>query len=171
MAQVIISDSTAFRQKMCGKFESFISESKSKNLEKGIFNYTLTEATRRKVVKKWENPYFVTIYIDRFRTIYANMSTNVGLVYSLNAGTLKAKSFAFMTHQEMRPDKWEPLIQEKIKRDKSKYEAKLQAATDTFTCRKCKSKECTYYQMQTRSADEPMTTFVTCLNCGQFWKC
>ena len=31
--------------------------------------------------------------------------------------------------------------------------------------------KCTYYQLQTRSADEPMTTFVTCINCGNRWKC
>ena len=47
----------------------------------------------------------------------------------------------------------------------------MEASTDTFTCRICKSKECTYYQMQTRSADEPMTTFVTCINCNNRWKC
>jgi transcription elongation factor S-II len=29
----------------------------------------------------------------------------------------------------------------------------------------------TYYEMQTRSADEPMTVFVSCLNCGKNWKC
>eukprot|EP00439_Symbiodinium_sp_Y106_P042252 s4841_g5.t1 len=28
----------------------------------------------------------------------------------------------------------------------------------------------TYFQMQTRSSDEPMTTFVTCLTCGNRWK-
>ena len=39
-----------------------------------------------------------------------------------------------------------------------------------FTCFKCKSNKCTFYQLQTRSADEPMTTFVTCLNCGNRWK-
>lgn len=33
-----------------------------------------------------------------------------------------------------------------------------QATTDAFQCGKCKKRECTYYQMQTRSADEPMTT-------------
>jgi DNA-directed RNA polymerase subunit M/transcription elongation factor TFIIS len=40
-----------------------------------------------------------------------------------------------------------------------------------FKCGKCKSVKTTYYQMQTRSADEPMTTYVTCKNCGNRWKC
>lgn len=40
-----------------------------------------------------------------------------------------------------------------------------------FKCGKCKSTKTTYYQMQTRSADEPMTTFVTCTGCGNKWKC
>lgn len=44
------------------------------------------------------------------------------------------------------------------------------ASTDQFQCGKCKQRKCTYYQMQTRSADEPMTTFVTCTNCGNKWK-
>lgn len=44
------------------------------------------------------------------------------------------------------------------------------AVTDMFFCRRCKQRKCTYYQMQTRSADEPMTTFVTCLNCNNRWK-
>ena len=43
-------------------------------------------------------------------------------------------------------------------------------ATDIFKCGKCKQRKTTYYQMQTRSADEPMTTFVTCLNCDNRWK-
>jgi transcription elongation factor S-II len=43
--------------------------------------------------------------------------------------------------------------------------------TGMFQCGKCKSKKTTYYQMQTRSADEPMTTYVTCLGCNNRWKC
>ncbi|CAB1414138.1 unnamed protein product [Pleuronectes platessa] len=42
--------------------------------------------------------------------------------------------------------------------------------TDLFTCGKCKGKCCTYTQVQTRSADEPMTTFVFCNDCGNRWK-
>ncbi|KAK9806077.1 hypothetical protein WJX72_000295 [[Myrmecia] bisecta] len=44
------------------------------------------------------------------------------------------------------------------------------ATTDAFQCGKCKQWKCIYFQMQTRSADEPMTTFVTCVNCQNRWK-
>jgi len=42
--------------------------------------------------------------------------------------------------------------------------------TGMFTCGKCKGVKTTYFQMQTRSSDEPMTTFVTCLTCNNRWK-
>lgn len=42
--------------------------------------------------------------------------------------------------------------------------------TDQFKCGRCGQRKCTYYQMQTRSADEPMTTYVTCVNCNNHWK-
>ncbi|XP_076894128.1 transcription elongation factor TFIIS-like [Bidens hawaiensis] len=44
------------------------------------------------------------------------------------------------------------------------------ATTDQFKCGRCGKRKCTYYQLQTRSADEPMTTFVTCVNCDNHWK-
>lgn len=44
------------------------------------------------------------------------------------------------------------------------------ATTDQFRCGRCGQRKCTYYQLQTRSADEPMTTFVTCVNCNNHWK-
>ncbi|PFH33073.1 transcription elongation factor A TFIIS [Besnoitia besnoiti] len=39
-----------------------------------------------------------------------------------------------------------------------------------FPCFKCRTTKTVYFQMQTRSSDEPMTTFVTCLECGNRWK-
>ena len=36
-----------------------------------------------------------------------------------------------------------------------------------YKCNACKSWKTTYYLMQTRSADEPMTCFITCLLCGK----
>lgn len=48
--------------------------------------------------------------------------------------------------------------------------AEQTAETDAFQCARCKQRKCRYYQKQTRSADEPMTTFVTCTVCGNRWK-
>ena len=61
------------------------------------------------------------------------------------------------------------LENEKI-REKAIFDCELvqteEPSSGMFTCGKCKKDLTTYYQMQTRRADEPMTAFVTCLNCG-----
>jgi transcription elongation factor S-II len=172
MTMRVIEDDQSFRKNIANVLAKFIHTDKlSINLEKGIYNYSLKEASNLREIKKWNNPYFVQIYVNRFKSIMHNLEENPKLVDEMNSGTLKPEVLAFMTYQEMVPEKWDVLIDRKIKRDKSKYETRLAAATDTFTCRKCKSKECNYYQMQTRSADEPMTTFVSCINCGSRWKC
>jgi transcription elongation factor S-II len=144
-------------------------EKHATNLEKGVHNWSLKEATNKKVVKKWDNPFFVQIYLDHLRSIYNNLK-NQKLVQMVSNGDIKAHEIAFMSHHEMMPERWETLIKAKSIRDKNKFEQKIEAMTDTFTCRKCKSKECTYYQLQTRSADEPMSCFITCIQCGNRWK-
>lgn len=161
---------TKIREKLCDFFEETDNKMKhATNLEKGIHNWALKEATNKKVVKKWDNPFFVQIYVDHLRSIYINLQSD-RLINMVKNAEIKSQEIAFMTHQEMNPEKWEELIKAKSIRDKNKFETNLEAATDTFTCRKCKSKKCTYYQMQTRSADEPMTIFVTCIDCGNRWK-
>jgi transcription elongation factor S-II len=172
-----IENPEIFRNNIRTKLQTLLdSKKKAINLEKGIYNYALKEAANRKVVKKWDNPYYAQIYLDRLRTIYINLTEgavdgNNALLNNVKDGSVSVKTLAFMTHQEMQPEKWESLIQAKIKTDKSKYDTQQEAMTDTFKCRKCYSKKCSYYQMQTRSADEPMTTFVTCLECANRWKC
>ena len=159
-----------FRENIKKKLNEILqNEKNSSNLEKGIFNYVLKESTNKRIVKKWDNQYFVQLYIDRVRSIYKNLN-NKEILDQIQNGSMKPHLVAFMTHQEMRPDIWNTLIEAKSKRDKNKFETNLEAATDTFTCRKCRSKKCSYYGLQTRSADEPMTIFVTCLECGTRWK-
>jgi transcription elongation factor S-II len=165
-----IENPDIFRDNIRKKINIIIENEKySINVEKGIFNYTLKEAEQKKIVKKWDNKAFVIIYLDRLRSILINLKGEI--LENIKNGIMKPHVVAFMTHQELCPEKWKILINEKAKRDKNKFETNISAATDTFTCRKCKSNKCTYYQMQTRSADEPMTTFVTCIDCGNRWKC
>jgi transcription elongation factor S-II len=166
-----IANPEQFRLNIRGKLNIVLENEKhSSNLEKGIFNYALKEATNRKVVKKWDNPYFVQIYLDRLRSIYLNLK-NPEILEQIKSEAIQAHSVAFMTHQEMCPDKWQELIDQKILKDKNKFEQHIEASTDTFTCRKCKGNKCTHYAMQLRSSDEPMTIFINCLGCGNRWKC
>ena len=166
MSQRKIENPELFRKNIRAKLAVYFEKEKyAINLEKGVHNWALKEATNKKVVKKWDNPFFVQIYVDRLRSVYINLK-NDDLIKSVNNGEVKSQDVAFMTHQEFCPEKWEKLIKAKIIRDKNKFEQKLEANTDRFTCRKCRSKRCSYYSMQIRSSDEPETLFITCLDCG-----
>jgi DNA-directed RNA polymerase subunit M/transcription elongation factor TFIIS len=139
------------------------------NLEKGIYNYTINEAGRKNLVKKWENIHFVEIYLTRFRTIFNNLRSSEYMMEQIRKKKWKPHEVAFLSHYEMSPQRWEKLIAEKQERDKNIYDVQ-QKINSEFKCRRCKSNNCTYYQLQTRSADEPMTTFVSCQECGNRWK-
>ena len=167
-----VNEPTNFRERIRVCIADIIGGDKKKaiNVEKGMFNYSIKCAGEKNVVKKWDNPHFVQIYVDRFRVVWINLQ-NEELKQNVITGKIKAHEAGLMTHQEMLPSRWEPLIKKKEERDKEKYAPKLEANTDNYTCRKCGSKKCSYYQLQTRSADEPMTTYVTCIDCGTRWKC
>jgi transcription elongation factor S-II len=171
MTSLKIENPDQFRENIRVKLSTVISmdEDASTNLEKGIYNYAIQESNFKKIVKKWENPAFSQLYLDRLKTVYVNLK-NPALLKALQKGEIAPQSLAFMTHQEFAPDKWKTLIDQKMKRDIAKYDKKIEASTDMFTCKKCHSKKCTYYELQTRSADEPATIFVTCLDCGKHWK-
>jgi transcription elongation factor S-II len=166
MSQRKIENPELFRKNIRAKLAVYFEKEKyAINLEKGVHNWALKEATNKKVVKKWDNPFFVQIYVDRLRSVYINLK-NDALIKSVNNGEVKSQDIAFMTHQELCPEKWEKLIKAKIMRDKNKFEQTIEANTDSFTCRKCFSKKCNYYALQTRSADESMTLYISCTNCG-----
>lgn len=169
-----IENPDIFRNKVRSILMSLIQhETKSINVEKGIFNYAIREATQRRIVRKWDNKFFVMLYVDKFKSLWLNMRNkdNAEFLQQIKDGIIDSKQVGFLTHHEISPTKWKQLIDAKIERDKNKFEVDKRGATDEFQCRKCHKRECTYYQLQTRSADEPMTTFVTCLNCGNKWRC
>tara|TARA_B100000475_G_C14818442_1_gene239467 strand:+ start:41 stop:553 length:513 start_codon:yes stop_codon:yes gene_type:complete len=167
-----VDNPSEFRANIVSKLSDIIGDNKiTTNLEKGVLNYSIDVSNKQNIVKKWDNELFVIIYTERLRTIMFNLQKNETLLTQIKNKEIKSHKLAFMTHQEMNPEKWNPLIEDKKIRDKNMYNPQIDANTDNFTCGKCKSKRCSYYQLQTRSADEPMTTFVTCIDCGNRWKC
>ena len=165
-----IANPTEFRTNISNKLNAIIEDDTlCVNVERGVFNYSLKEASSKKIIKKWENPRFVQIYLDRLRSLYTNLK-NPSFLNRIKNGEVTPHNIASMTHQEINPSQWRTLIEQKVMRDASKYTNNIQASTDMFTCKKCKSKRCTYYELQTRSADEPATIFITCVDCGKNWK-
>lgn len=159
-----------FRNNTIKNIENVIGVKYARNIEKGIFNFAVGLAKKKNIVRKWDNKVFVMLYISRLKMIITNIKDDNVKNMILN-NNISIKELSNITHQELNPEKWKKLIEQKIKRDKSLTSVNLSAATDEFKCYKCKKRKCTYYQLQTRSADEPMTTFVTCLVCGNRWKC
>ena len=69
-----VSNSNTFRKNIVSKLNIMIQDSPmATNLEKGVFNYSLKKAEERDVIKKWDNKYFVEIYLSHLRTICHNL--------------------------------------------------------------------------------------------------
>jgi DNA-directed RNA polymerase subunit M/transcription elongation factor TFIIS len=170
MASYIIKYPDDFRKKVAKRLTDLLDDDRHGiNLEKGIFNFTIREAQYRKVIKKWSNRHFVKIYQSKLWTVLSNV-TKPAIMEAIKTGDMESQQLAFMTHQEINPERWKDLITRKMKRDESKMSQRIEASTDMFTCKRCKSKKCTYYELQTRSADEPATIFITCIDCGKNWR-
>uniref|UniRef100_A0A6C0EJ47 TFIIS-type domain-containing protein n=1 Tax=viral metagenome TaxID=1070528 RepID=A0A6C0EJ47_9ZZZZ len=174
---------TDLRNKIVLKFKDLLDKHEFENtevlsvdLEKGIYNSVIKKCNEKEIIKRWTNKIFKKIYLNKAISIYSNLDPdsyieNTRLIKRFKANEFKACEIALLDSLQMFPEVWKTIYDDKERRDKVLYEVNKDMATDIFTCSRCKKKECTYYQLQTRSADEPMTTFVTCLNCGKRWKC
>jgi DNA-directed RNA polymerase subunit M/transcription elongation factor TFIIS len=140
------------------------------NLERGVYNHTLFN--RSKGEKYW-NVSFKQRYILRAVVITSNLNPdsyvkNTGLLKRLLSKEIDEFTLTSLDSKGLFPEQWEYLC--KLYPVEVVNEADDTTEDGVFQCRKCKSYKTTYYQLQTRSADEPMTTFATCKNCGNRWK-
>ena len=148
---------------------------KSKIIEKSIYNYTIDISKKKNINRYWSNVIFKNLYLSKIRSMYVNINKNS---YVKNENFLKRilsndidiKTISYLEIYDIYPENWKLLFDMKAEKDKKKSELKPEAMTDSYKCRKCGSRETSYYEVQTRSADEPMTQFITCLKCENRWK-
>lgn len=164
------------RGRVVRKFEGALGGDgvKARHLEVLLFNWTVRTCHRDRVPRFWSNPRFRYRYTTRALSLCFNLRhpRNPELGDRVRAGQLPLKAFAAMTPREMFPRLYEELEERRrAERERWTSRGKPDAVPDgLLTCRACKSRKTTYALAQTRSADEPMTAFVTCLNCGKRWK-
>ncbi len=148
------------------RFKSILGNEKIANkIEEAIYNlYTF---------KQDENE-----YEQKAKQLALNLDINSyvqnkNLHAKVLSGEIDPSKLVHYTPQELFPEKWAETIKANPKPTKKQVEgSKARATTDMFMCPKCKKKETTYYEQQTRGADEPMTKFITCVadGCGKQWK-
>ena len=152
-----------------------LSEDEVTNLESAIFLSTLHSAEKRHISKVWTYPLFTQLYSSVARTIVGNLNPNTyiqnkNLFKRFEDGELSLEEIASFGHTDLYPEIWKDSLIRQFEREKRQLEGNRAMATDQFLCKGCKKRECTYYELQTRSADEPMTIFIQCLNCGKRWR-
>lgn len=152
------------------------SEDLGTKLEIVLWNHTLRTCMRDKIPLTWNAVFGKTLrerYTQRAIGLdLYNLQRNETLRASIKDGTIPLKKFVTMTPYEMNPELWTPVYERvayKALRRQLTVDAE-NAPDGAFTCGKCKSKKTSYYQLQCRSADEPMTCFIQCISCGSRWK-
>ena len=157
------------------RFNEQITPEQQGDLEQGIYNSAIQEAKTRGVRCHWENPDFAEVYKRIARRTVANLDPNayVGntrLLARLKDGEFAPHDVPFMSAREMFPEHWQNLADEQLKRETTMLEGSKEEGSDMFKCKRCGKSRTRYWEMQTRSADEPMTIFIRCLNCSKEWR-
>jgi len=150
-----------------------------KNLYNWCINHTkylsgvLNKFPERHVVS-WDNMYFKMRYKLKLQQLLSEFKRCPNLPQRFRDGELKVNKMCSYEPDVLNPEG----LYSKTKFARKKLELQREEAykqddnyEGMFKCGKCKSKKTDYYQLQTRSADEPMTTYVTCKACGHRWKC
>lgn len=133
----------------------------SADIETAILRRCVTDASKWFVDIDWDTPVFREMYRTRAMNLYRCRQL---------ANSMTPDEFASTSELDRHPERWAEPLKKVAEKDKALYSRKT-TANILMYCSGCKRKtNCDYYQMQTRSADEPMTTFVTCLECDKRWK-
>ena len=136
---------------------------KMNNFEVAIYNFSIKQATQKTIPRSWDDIRFRRIYLNKVRSIIANIKRDDSLL------SLKATDVVFMDNHTMAPKVWEQAIANVDKMRDMMVIVREKGHEGMYQCR-CRSKNTTFYQMQTRGADEPMTVFITCHDCDSHWK-
>lgn len=141
----------------------------AKQIESSVFTFTV-EFCR---INDTDEYLHLPIYKNKVNDLCCNLDennqdiNNQTLLKCLNEKKINVIEIAFLQPHELHPKVWE----KNIKKIETTEDQKNNLETsDRFECVKCKNRKSYVYQLQTRSADEPMTTFVNCLICGYTFK-
>jgi len=166
----------AIRDKVVQNFTEVTSSEIASELEAQLLYSIVNYCKLNGIDVDWANKVFWNTYRSKAISLYENLRTNGTVTNTENwakkllSREVDPKAFVDMPAEELCPSRWKAALDKIVEAEIRLYSKNVSAAIYLY-CSRCKKKsKCDYYQMQTRSADEPMTTFVTCLECDREWK-
>jgi len=130
----------------------------AKKMEESVYTFSLEYAEDN------NTPFLLEqIYKTKIEEIICILESSDFLIKAFKNKKLDASKIAYLRPDELNPSKYEKILK---KKEIIEFKKKNKASTDAYKCSKCKKRKCTVMEKQTRSGDEPATTFVTCLECG-----
>ena len=115
-------------------------------------------------------------YTNRVLEILHNIKDkdNIEFREGIVNGEIKPEELATMDEVKMlnkaKRKELDKTIEDKVNESRSDWDKKhSKVLSGVYKC-KCGSDKTTQFEMQTRSADEPMTVFISCVECGNSWK-
>lgn len=144
-------------------------------LERALWRYVIDRCEQDKIARYWENPAFRDMYTTKALSLEFNLKLpqNPRLLNRVLSGEVSLDKLVRMAPEDMFPEKYEEIHKRLATKRLKAMAIDAKDAPDgpeEHRCRKCKSLKTQYYSLQTRSADEPMTIFVSCLVCQKRWK-
>tara|TARA_B110000977_G_C11091322_1_gene497052 strand:- start:1928 stop:2365 length:438 start_codon:yes stop_codon:yes gene_type:complete len=143
----------------------------SKKLEVSIFNFAVIKARRLNIARSWDCRFFKDIYKNKVLSLIYNLEKGV-LKQKIEENILNITDIPNLQSWEIWPEKYENFFQKKLIKEMNQLKnmAEESNISGIYTCGKCKSECTTCFSVQTRSADEPMTNYISCRKCGHRWK-
>ena len=141
----------------------------AEKIENNIFNYIMS-------LKIQDEQTLESLYLQKAHHLYTNINPqilgNQNFIKKIQNEEIDLDNIVHLKPWVIFPERWAKLTEEQLKEDKICIASAPVANTKQFTCSKCKQNNCSYAEVQTRSADESATLFITCLNpeCGHKWR-
>lgn len=151
------------------KFTEWFDKPQSVALAHSIWTYSQHYVTNKQLDNEnMKSQYTMSIFSDKMFNIETSIAMyddtdEQGLLWKIQNNQIDLNLIPTLKPHELAPSKFKELLARHALINEKKNNI---ATTTAYKCYKCNNNKCTVAQVQTRSADEPMTVFVTCQVCG-----
>jgi DNA-directed RNA polymerase subunit M/transcription elongation factor TFIIS len=174
---LVVETMDAVREEITHTLTSFVpeyGEAQIRELEMGVFNFVIDMFDEKRQDSVWGKE-FETLYRRTAAEVAASLTReegyhngNTSLLQRTLRGDVRIQDIPALKPYEMRPEIFVDVTTGAKELEKV-IDTFMGTASTMFECPQCKARNCTYSELQIRSADEGTTTFATCLSCATSW--